>query len=566
MKPLKLLSILFLITSISTTAQKHNHSSCGSDEVHLKLKKENPVYRDSFDKMNNDWQIYAQRKATESFQNRGAFTPQTLTVVFHDMIAPSTPAQTSVNGLYQTIVNNLNFHFAGSNSGGINTQIQFCLAGFTNQLNSYSGATTVHSTTIASLNKEDQTQINSLITQSGSQGGSGISAPFPTSRYINIYIVNDILGSVAGFATLPSSHGLINDGIFIERSWLTGANPNDIKILVHEMGHYLGLFHTFGICDPTLNVPGCSCDNNNCLFNGDMVCDTPPNVMDDDVPCGTASNTCSTDAAFTVSDGSPNNPTGDINDPKDNYMDYNNDQSCVVKFTNGQITRMHFMIDEEFGPRKSLLNNHSCDDCTAIDGCEFSIIPDAGLINNEITLITNPLPLNFTASNLGCLASPTLTYTWELGLSTSTTTSVIQTGTGLSFNPSVTTSGNYILTLTVAVTNTPQCIETKIYTFKVIDQMGPCNLVLPTDNNNWGNWNRVSYKNGWSRLISPPYNYAIPGTIRSTPNDANFDPKVLKFYHPQPLILILHLLQDFLQQLIKYCVLDELLITTRTIS
>jgi hypothetical protein len=57
---------------------------------------------------------------------------------------------------------------------------------------------------------------------------------------------------IGGYATLPPNAGAL-DGIVV----------TDFKfLLTHEMGHYLGLYHTF---------EGLGCVNNNCATDGDKV-------------------------------------------------------------------------------------------------------------------------------------------------------------------------------------------------------------------------------------------------------------------------------------------------------
>src|SRR5690606_30401897 len=134
---------------------------------------------------------------------------------------------------------------------------------------------------------------------------------------------------------------------------------------IHELGHYLNLYHTF--------EGGCS--NDDCLRDGDRVCDTPPDAGSNplpDHPClaGQQENTCDTD----VNPADANNLlTEDMPDPTDNYMDYA-PSPCVHRFTEGQIQRMRQCLA---GPRKSLLDSEGCRaPCDTVITASFRVVPD----------------------------------------------------------------------------------------------------------------------------------------------------------------------------------------------
>ena len=76
----------------------------------------------------------------------------------------------------------------------------------------------------------------------------------------------------------------------------------------HEIGHYLGLDHTF--------ANGCA--NADCMLDGDRVCDTPPDNSPSFAPCGI--NSCNTDSP-------------DLPDDTENYMDYTG--CSPLHFTSG---------------------------------------------------------------------------------------------------------------------------------------------------------------------------------------------------------------------------------------
>ncbi|MEZ4930773.1 MAG: M43 family zinc metalloprotease [Saprospiraceae bacterium] len=109
---------------------------------------------------------------------------------------------------------------------------------------------------------------------------------------------------VAGYAYLASAHGQPSTGSFAKRPIL-GQSPKNNVVLIHEMG-CLNLYHTF---------QG-GCKNDDCLTDGDQVCDTPPDQV---TFSACAYNSCGTDA----DDASANNPfTSDMADMTENYMDY----------------------------------------------------------------------------------------------------------------------------------------------------------------------------------------------------------------------------------------------------
>lgn len=134
-------------------------------------------------------------------------------------------------------------------------------------------------------------------------------------RYLNVYVVKSINNGSAGYSSFPGGPDLA-DGIVMMHNYFgkTGTASGLGRTLTHEIGHWLGLYHTFN--------DGCGIDP--CL-DGDYVCDTPPADSPTNFTCP-VKNTCSND-----------NP--DLNDQVENYMDYSSD-ACLNMFTNGQKTRM----------------------------------------------------------------------------------------------------------------------------------------------------------------------------------------------------------------------------------
>ncbi len=175
--------------------------------------------------------------------------------------------------------------------------------------------------------------------------------------YLNIWLVRSICSDnfgceVYGYANYPFAHGSIIDGIVIEASYLTEISK--ISGLAHEVGHYLGLYHTF---------EG-GCINNNCLLDGDRICDTPPDQSTAGMPCGQTVNSCSTDTqsgSFTT----------DQTDMTWNFMDYGM-LACFHDYTFDQAIRMNTSLN---GARQSLLDSKGCfPPCT--DHLNFFVCPN----------------------------------------------------------------------------------------------------------------------------------------------------------------------------------------------
>jgi hypothetical protein len=130
-------------------------------------------------------------------------------------------------------------------------------------------------------------------------------------KELNAYVAN--LGdNLLGYATFPDQHPAQRQGLVILNESMPGGNVapyNEGDTATHEIGHWLGLYHTF---------------QNGCALPGDLVNDTPYQLDGDNIFfCNESDDTCKRPGT----------------DPVHNFMSYGDDP-CLDQFTQGQARRM----------------------------------------------------------------------------------------------------------------------------------------------------------------------------------------------------------------------------------
>ncbi|MEZ4954494.1 MAG: M43 family zinc metalloprotease [Saprospiraceae bacterium] len=318
--------LVFVSLQLTLLGQNPTTFQCASDEV-MQSRPELLERQQALEK------AILQRHKNGSLEKSGT-PPYTLPVVvhiIHDNGVGDIPDAQVFNAIEQ-----LNQAFAhqgyyADQGAGYDTQIQFCLAKRDPDGNATNGITRT-SSALTNLDKDFEDQELKDLSR------------WNPNDCINVWVVNAINSTssgpgVAGYAYLASAHGQPFDGIVCEAAYF-GTSPKNNVVLIHEMGHFLNLYHTF---------QG-GCKNDDCLTDGDRVCDTPPDQVTFSA-CGF--NSCETD----VDDASANNPfTSDMADMTENYMDYSPFE-CYHAFTAGQAERMYEAI--EFA-RSSLLESDRC--------------------------------------------------------------------------------------------------------------------------------------------------------------------------------------------------------------
>lgn len=347
---------------------------------------------------------YNRTKAAKTNDEQSPAAVVNLPVVVH--IIHNNGAENISDARVQTAIQHLNEAFANTGyydpSDGVNTQIQFCLA----KRDPNGNATTGINRVVSPL-----TVMNGWEDYSVDLAVKNLSRWDPRC-YINIWVVKDITGGVAGYAYFPSAHGSNVDGIMLEAAYFGSSNANDV-VAIHEMGHYLGLYHTF--------EGGCS--NNDCARDGDRVCDTPPDQSTISIGCNSSANSCTTDTQSGFST--------DQNDLTKAYMDYGN-WSCMKVFTQGQSDRMNWTVQNI---RQSLLGCRSCmEPCTS---------PAFANFNSSANNISPGTLVNFTNTSTSATG-----YKWYLN-------NVLQ-GATTNFSYTFNTTGMFVVKL-VALPGSALC-------------------------------------------------------------------------------------------------------------
>ncbi len=397
-----LFSAFVAAISLSAFAQR----TCLSTEVTEKLRTADAAY-DNEMKVSED--VLRKWVATgQQDPNFAARAVRTIPVVVH--VIYNTGAQNVSNAAIQQMIAQMNLDYTKANTDlnsarsvvqplAANAQIQFCLAQQDPSGNATTGIERLSTTKTCWDPNTESDKMKSTTT-------GGLNT-WDRRYYLNVWIVslcgNTQFSGIGGYAYVATASALPTasiDGVVIDYYWgmMSGHTWS------HEVGHYLGLHHTWG-----------DLSSNAC---GNVFPDTDDGFSD--TPDSKAANFGCTPLVSCTG----NSAYGDL---LEDFMDYSD---CPVLFTTQQANYMNSVLS---GSRALL---------TTTNVCSTTGAPIANFTGSPTTICTGQT-VTFTNTSTGSGN----TYSWTFAGGTPSTSTAT--------NPTVTynTAGTYTVTLVATNTN-----------------------------------------------------------------------------------------------------------------
>ncbi|MFS4457364.1 M43 family zinc metalloprotease [Maribacter sp. 2304DJ31-5] len=333
-------AFFIIFFSLSTAFAQEPGKRCAFDEYKASIFSANPTLENILTQTESNFKT---SKSTGLDPNRVVTIPVVVNILHRGELEGT--GRNIENERVDEQIRILNEWYSNMNNKGVDSKIRFCLASqdvFGKKTTGIYRYNTLFDTYVPFDAQGNLTAHDFEIKKN-------VTGSFPFQQYLNIWVADvaewDSNGTLYGYANFPApSDNQINirDGVVINHKsfGLTEDSYAGLGVTaVHEVGHWLGLFHTFqrtliddkgtaNIQDDEYTLP-CEEKSEECEIINDKVCDTEPVLSP-------ASSQNLTDCKGIDCDGNETNAV-------QNVMDYNED-GCYKFFTAGQVERMRNML------------------------------------------------------------------------------------------------------------------------------------------------------------------------------------------------------------------------------
>lgn len=314
------LAICFIANSIFSQQTISSQNWCGSTEMMNAHFKKHPELKQKYESYNAE--LTAKQNSANTIAQKTAIVNYTIPVVFHVLHQYGAENISDAQIADQIAILNRDYNLQNTDTSVVipsmksaigNIHFNFVLAKKDPNGNCTNGITRHY-------------DANTL---SWEGNWSDYLYTWPSSQYLNFYVVKGIASGAAGYAYYPGSLGYDDqmDAIVILQDYVGSTGTSQVshsRAVTHEVGHWFNLAHVWG----STNNPGVACDD-------DGVTDTPETKGFTMCPSMAASAVCNVG----------------IYENYQNYMDYS---YCCVMFTNGQGVRMNLAANSSIVGRDNL--------------------------------------------------------------------------------------------------------------------------------------------------------------------------------------------------------------------